>query len=135
MLAKLLELVKKFRAEIILAVAVALIALTSYNLGKIVAIENFKTPVTILETNESAVTDKTNTIKDDNSKAERGIGVRDNSKRQDLSVVASKKSKSKFFHFDWCPGAGLIAPQNKLTFTTEAAAIAAGFTLANNCKK
>ncbi len=50
-------------------------------------------------------------------------------------VVASKNSKGKLYHFTWCPGASMIAEKNKITFASEAAAIAAGYTLAGNCQK
>lgn len=48
-------------------------------------------------------------------------------------VVASKNSR--LYHFLWCSGASMIAEKNKITFINETAAIAAGYTLAGNCKK
>ena len=54
---------------------------------------------------------------------------------RDQIVVASKNSKGKLYHFSWCSGASQIAEKNKITFTNEAAAITAGYTLAGNCQK
>jgi deoxyribonuclease-1 len=54
---------------------------------------------------------------------------------RDQMVVASKNSKAKLYHFTWCPGASQIAEENKIIFPNEAAAIAAGYTLAKNCQK
>lgn len=54
---------------------------------------------------------------------------------RDQTVVASKNSKGKLYHFTWCPGVSMIAEKNKITFANEAAAITAGYTLAGNCQK
>ncbi|MEK7606015.1 MAG: hypothetical protein AAB458_00240 [Patescibacteria group bacterium] len=46
-------------------------------------------------------------------------------------VVASKNSTK--FHYPWCPGASQIKNENKIFFTNESDALAAGFTKAANC--
>lgn len=119
MLSKLFNLIKNHQPDVVLTLAVILITVTSYNLGKISAFQSLKTPVTISEPNT-------------------GNMVRPQAGESELpnsAVVVSKKSKSKLYHFTWCPGAGQIAEANKLTFTNEQAAIAAGYTRAGNCKK
>lgn len=47
-------------------------------------------------------------------------------------VVASRKGSA--YHFPWCSGATSIAPQNKIWFASSAAAQAAGYRPAKNCK-
>lgn len=47
-------------------------------------------------------------------------------------VVGSIKGTK--YHYLYCPGAKQISPANKITFTNAAAAEAAGYTLALNCK-
>lgn len=124
-LTKIKELVKILKSEILLVLAIILISATSYNLGKISAIKNIKTPITLKQDSVNFATE----LKSNYTGTSSGVG---DSNRQ---VFASKKSKAKLYHFSWCPGASKIASQNKLTFVTEAAAISAGFTLAGNCQK
>lgn len=128
MLSKLIQLIKIHQANIILIVGIALATFASYNLGKIAAYQSLKTPLVIRE----SVNDKQITVNSDEelpgpSKSAQPI--------KNPAVVVSKKSKSKLYHFLWCPGASKIATGNKITFPTEAAALAAGYTLASNCKK
>ncbi len=47
-------------------------------------------------------------------------------------VVGSVKGTK--YHYPYCPGAKQISPANKITFKDAAAAEAAGYTLALNCK-
>lgn len=128
MLSKLLELVKKYQIDIVLAVAIILIAITSYNIGKIIAYRSVKIPITI--------TDPQDIVRREAGQGNnQAANIQSAINPRDLTVVASKKSSSKLYHFTWCPGAKQIAAANKLTFATESAAIAAGYTLAGNCKK
>jgi hypothetical protein len=118
---KLTAIVKANQQEIILALAVSLITITSYNLGKISAFNSLKTPIKITQEGSEV--------------ADPALGTPEANKAQDPTVVASKNSKSKLYHFTWCSGASRIAAQNKISFPNEAAAIAAGYTLAGNCQK
>lgn len=121
---KIFQLIKLYQSELILSAAIVLITITSFNLGKITAYQSLKTPVTITQP--------------DNSKqvtADSKVPAVSQKPVKDPTVVASKKSKSKLYHFTWCPGVAKIAAANKITFPTEAAALAAGYTLAGNCKK
>lgn len=121
--------VKIHQTDTVLVIAIALITITSYNLGKISVSRNSKTPVTILEPDNFQ----------DIVRPDVGEGSLPKNPsttlRVNQPVLVSKKSKSKLYHFTWCPGAGQIAEANKLTFTNEQAAITAGYTLAGNCKK
>lgn len=47
-------------------------------------------------------------------------------------VVASRKGSA--YHYPWCPGAGTIAAQNKVWFSSIEAAQKAGYHPAGNCK-
>lgn len=49
-----------------------------------------------------------------------------------ISVVASKNGTK--YHYSHCPGAKQIKEENKIVFKTPEAAVAAGYTLAANCK-
>lgn len=128
MLPKFFELVKRYQADIVLAVAIILIAITSYNVGKIIAYRNIKSPITITEPRDIV-------RREVGQGSNQAANIQSAASPRDLTVVASKKSSSKLYHFTWCPGAKQIAAANKLTFATESAATAAGYTLAGNCKK
>lgn len=127
---KILKLLKQYQADIILAIAIILISITAFNLGKISVLKQERTPITITEpvNSRQAIGNNGNVIQ--NSKLEPSTYNLTPS-----SVVASKNSTSKVYHFPWCPSASKIADKNKLTFATEAAAISAGFILAGNCTR
>lgn len=111
-----------------LGAGIMLIALTAFNLGKIYAYQMVKTPITITDTAAVDIVRPAGerTLAEDAVQKSRAEGA---------PVFASRAAKSKLYHFSWCPGAAKISNKNKLTFTTETAAIAAGYTLAGNCKK
>lgn len=123
MLTKFIQLVKTYQSDIVLALAVVLISVTAFNLGKLSVADDKKFPITISEPGSS----------------EQILGSSPKSETRNLnantSVVASKASKSKVYHFPWCSGASRISEKNKLTFPTETAALAAGYTLAGNCTR
>ena len=126
MLTKLYNLIKSHPADTLLVIAVILLTITSYNLGKIAAFRSLKTPIAVYEG-----TNQQNIVRPE---AGERVAVPSPTPR-DETVVASKKSKSMLYHFSWCSGAKAIADANRLTFSTETAAIAAGYSLAGNCKK
>lgn len=127
MLTKLFNFIKSRQADVILAIAVILLTITSYNLGKIMAYQKLKTPITIYDAQSPLDIVRPN--------ERQGSQAKISTAPRDQTVVASKNSKTKLYHFTWCSGASQIADKNKLTFATETAAIAAGYTLAGNCKK
>ena len=57
----------------------------------------------------------------------------ENSKIENSTSVVVSKNGSKY-HYLYCSGAKQIKEENKITFATPAAAEAAGYTLAANCK-
>jgi hypothetical protein len=120
MLSKLINFVKTHQADIVLALAIILITIISFNLGKISAVNSQKAQIKVTG--------------GENAKQAGGTSI-PKTIVKDQTVVASKNSKGKLYHFTWCPGASMIAEKNKITFPNEAAAIAAGYTLAGNCQK
>jgi hypothetical protein len=120
MLSKLIRFVKANQSEIVLGVVIVIITVISFNLGKISSLNGTKTPITITGGENAGQGDV------------RGIST---PAAKDQTVVASKNSKGKLYHFTWCPGASMIAEKNKIIFPNEAAAMAAGYTLAGNCQK
>jgi hypothetical protein len=53
----------------------------------------------------------------------------------DPRVVASKTSKTKKYHYSWCPGASQIKEANRIWFPTAQDAQRAGYSLAGNCSE
>lgn len=119
---KLNKFLKSYQSDIVLALAVVLISVTAFNLGKLSVANDKKFPVSITEPNRL-------------EGPEGQQPAVSSQKPVATSVVASKASKSKLYHFPWCSGASRISEKNKMTFPTEAAALAAGYTLAGNCGK
>ena len=119
----LIKFLKQYQADVILALAVILISVTAFNLGRISALNKQKAQITITQP-ESRI---------------QNLGS--NQKSEPVNslnagpVIASKNSSGKLYHFPWCSSASKIADKNKITFATETAAISAGYTLAGNCQK
>ena len=106
---------KDYQRDMVLSAVIILITVISFQSGKISSLKNRGV--------ESL------TIKE--APLEEIFSQKQNSKN--FAVIASKNSTK--YHYSWCSGASRISEQNKITFPTEAAAVAAGLTLAANCKK
>lgn len=119
--------VKFNKSDILLAVSVVLMVVVSFNLGKLAANNGSQTPITVSQQNAA---------KQANLSVQMGGNVVAPVKDYtNIPVYASKNSKGKLYHFGWCPGMSMIADKNKLTFSNENAAKAAGYSLASNCKR
>lgn len=135
MLAKIIEFVKQSKTywyEGFLVLCIALIAFTSYNLGKVRSLE--KVPLEIGEADiYKAVTGdfspSTGTAASQGPQTSKAPV-----KPRDPRVVVSKNSTSKVYHHTWCSSASRIKEENKVWFETAAIAQAAGYTLAGNCQ-
>ena len=137
MLPKFLLLVKQYQSDLFLGVCIILVGLIGFNLGKINS--SSKNPNKIddganVYRASSAVVDKMS------SQSAEKINIKPTATSKpkppaDLRVVASKKSKTKLYHFTWCPGAKQIKDANKIWFENEQAAIQTGYKLASNCTK
>jgi len=125
MLSKLIQFVKTRQSEIVLTIAIVAITVISFNLGKISALNKQKAQIKITNGIKTEVKGGTPATK----AAAKAVPL------ENQVVVASKNSGAKIYHFTWCPGASKIAEENKITFPNEAAAIAAGYTLAKNCRR
>ncbi len=127
----LTKFLKTYQADVILALVVILVSITAFNLGKISALQQQKTPISITG---PGTANSLETMDYSNSENQNLPNTK-HSTLNAVSVVASKNSAGKVYHFPWCASGSKISEKNKITFTTEAVAIAAGYTLAGNCKK
>ncbi len=126
MVTKIIESVKKHQESLLILVAVVLITIISYNMGRMSAITALKTPITIHDPSIQALLDKpSNPIK--STAPER---TRD----PNTPVIASKASKTKYFYFEGCASYSRISEKNRVAFPNAPAAIAAGFIQAPSCK-
>ncbi len=125
MLSKLPNFVKTYQSDIVLAITVILISVISFNLGKISAISGQKAQIKITGEMQNGQSPEN----------KNSLNPKPSALNPNPMVVASKNSKGKLYHFAYCPGASMIAEKNKITFANEAAAIAAGYILAGNCKR
>jgi len=147
MLSELLQFIKSSQYHIFLVICIILISYTSYNLGRIHALQK-----THLKITESVSESTTKNLPDQlNAKAnilsatkKSQISNRPQSatsskkpatKVLDTRVVVSKKSKSHKYHYTWCSGAKRIKEENKIWFNSAQEAESGGYTLAGNCSK
>ncbi len=111
------------QADIVLVTVIICIAIISFKIGQLSVLSSSKPPIVIRPPGVQVL--------------QAGIGNVEavpTRKPVDLRVVVSKNSKNKVYHYSWCSGASRIADKNKVIFNTEREAIAAGYTLAGNCK-
>lgn len=109
-----------------LGICIILIAIISFNLGKINALR--QTPIKI---SEGANIYKT--LPNFPAKNLGGQAATSKPQPTDLRVVVSKNSSSKKFHFSWCSGAKRIKPENQIWFNSAQEAESRGYSLAGNC--
>lgn len=129
MLTRILSFVKSYWHDLFVLGCILLIAVISYNLGRIQALE--KTPLKIVEgadiyTSSSAAINGTSDGQ--------AVQARISQAPRDPRVVVAKGSTSKKYHYSWCASGKRILLANQIWFETEAAAKAAGYTLAGNCQ-
>lgn len=118
MIAKITDFVKSHHSDITLVIAICCITIISFNLGRMSAGEG-SSAIFHATYASPAVSSSATPI----------------TTPKDPRVVASKASSSHLYHFTYCSGAARISDKNKIYFPTEAAAIAAGYSLAGNCTK
>lgn len=124
MLSKILDFVKARDSELILAIAIVCITIISFNLGRAsmreqgIDQDSTRSPTSNLQKNSTAANSAVISLTP-----------------KDPTVVASKASSSKLYHFTYCSGAARITAKNKISFPNEEAAISAGYSLAGNCQK
>ncbi len=112
---------EKFLASrYLVAVCILLVAIISFALGRISAIEGGKEGVKVIS--------KPNSTLNIEQTAAVGVGTTVSGE----TVVASKNGTK--YHYPWCAGAKQIAEKNKVIFDSIKNARAAGFTPAANCQ-
>ncbi len=98
-------------AEWGLIALVFLVALASFGLGRLSALEDARPPVSIVEVPTSA------------EQRPMALG----------GLLVAARSGSVYY-YPWCAGVSKISPANKVWFESEAAAKKAGYAPAKNCK-
>ena len=102
------------KEDIFIALAIILIGLSGFGLGKLSALEKGRDTVQIKAQNQSAAVSSTLS-----ESIQQGL------------LVASKTGKK--YHFPWCAGASQITDKNKIWFSSYEEAQKAGYTPASNC--
>lgn len=120
--------VKSYAYELFMVASVAMIAIISYNLGSIQAVQ--KSPLKV--TQDALIFNAVSGGKQVETAGK--TAIQKPSQPRDPRVVVSKNSSSKKYHHTWCAGAKQINPENQIWFDTAQAAEAAGYTLAGNCQ-
>lgn len=109
-----------------LGICIMLVAIISFNLGKINALH--QTPIKI---SDGANIYKAISGNMPQSTIQKGISATPKPQPNNTKVVASKNSDK--YHFTWCSGAKRIKPENQIWFTSATEAEKAGYVLAGNC--
>lgn len=133
------KFIKERGRDIFLVSLIILIAIISFNLGRITAFKEQKQPIRF-ESADIGELFKDDAIQNNENLyqgAKTGDSVKSTSEipKIDFRVVVSKKSKSMKYHFLWCSGAKQINEENKVFFKNEEDAQKAGYSLAGNCRK
>jgi len=126
MISKIAVLVKQYQHGLFLGLCLLVVAGIGYNIGRIWAIHNPQAA----DAQEANLSGLSNGSKSGDTGASAPIVT---PTPIDPRVVASRAAGSKLYHHPWCSGAKRIKEANKLWFSTESEAIAAGYTLAANC--
>ncbi len=128
-LSKFIPLVKRYQSEAVLATAVILVSILSFQAGKFYSLDRTASQMVMQSANMAEI------LVPEEGMITPSYPPQTLPKPNPLnwSVVASKNSDK--YHFLWCAGAAKISAKNKITFTSEAEAISAGYTLAGNCQK
>jgi hypothetical protein len=126
-IAKAGDFVKRRRELVWRGFVLALIAWSAYNLG-VIGARHGATPA-----QEATLLQPRAAIVSQTPIATKQGSVKPTVDHSDPRVVASKTSSSKKYHYSWCSSGQRIKPANQLWFPSEAAAQAAGYSLAGTC--
>ncbi len=114
------------KEDIFIILAIILIGLAGFGLGRLSALEKGRDPVQILRPSIALSEGGKSTNNVPMSAA--ALVASDSAKGL---LVASKSGKK--YHFPWCAGASQIAEKNKIWFDSYEEAQKAGYTPASNC--
>ncbi len=106
--------------DLLVALLFIVVTFLAFGLGRLSALEEQKPKVSFESTKNIA------------TEPQKEVFVPESGGGQGGAIVASKKGTK--YHFPWCAGAQTMSEENKIWFTDEAAARAAGYTPAGNCK-
>ncbi len=115
--------IKPYENDIILVFVIVFVALIAFGLGRLSAISEKKTPITI--ENLSAATVVTTPALP--------AGRPDFVASTTAKLYVASKNGTKY-HFPWCSGASTIKEENKIWFSSKEEAEKSGYTPASNCK-
>lgn len=120
MLAKIKKFIKSNEKDLIIVIAIVMVALISFGLGRLSKIRENRVPVTIENLGASVET---------------GLRVAPAAETQfqESGAVVASKNGTKY-HYPWCAGAQSIKEENKIWFSSIEEAREAGYTPAVNCK-
>lgn len=124
------------KEDTFIVLAIVLIGLAGFGLGKLSALEKSRGVVEInsanfipLASSSKSISNSSVTVKSDTIPlSASAMVVGENAKG---FLVASKSGKK--YHFPWCTGALQIAEKNKIWFDSYPEALSAGYTPASNC--
>lgn len=112
--------IKGFERDIVLILAIILVASISFGLGRLSKIRENKAPITV----ENGLNIGVNTA---------SVGMIDFDQKVPSGAIVGSKNGTKY-HFPWCSGAQRMKESNKVWFDSKEEAEKAGYTPASNCK-
>ncbi len=119
-LADKFQKIKPYERDLVLVLIILLVGLISFGLGRLSALSEKKTPITVENLSGSLAV------------ASEPIPSQSAETGSKKLYVASKNGTK--YHYPWCSGAQNIKEENKLWFSTKDEAEAAGYSPASNCK-
>lgn len=133
------EKIKKIKTidnDVFIIVIILFVGLISFGLGRLSALSENKTPVTVRQGSLQAVENLTGAVANTQLPASPAGGstseVNSSIGGKEKLFVASKNGTK--YHYPWCSGAQSIKEENKIWFDTKEEAEKAGYTPASNCK-
>jgi hypothetical protein len=131
-----LKAVLEIKEDLFIILAIILIGLAGFGLGKISALEKNRGDIDIKKLD--LVPMASSTI----NQSKNLINITDNIPMSASAMIASESAKGLLvaskngqkYHFPWCAGASQIADKNKIWFSSYEEAQKAGYTAATNCK-
>jgi len=131
MLSNIQEKIKYFvednKSDLLVAVAVFLVGLGGFGLGRLSAIWSEKKPITIIQNQEENTEALRPTLDRQNI-----ASVVSAIQNKHGKYIASKSGTA--YHFPWCAGAQKIKEANKIWFNTKEEAESRGYKPAGNCE-
>lgn len=114
------EKVFKMSDGLFIAIAVVLVALGAFGLGKISAYEKKEVPISVLKKQESILA----------SVNQNQVATVGESKTENMFVASKSGTK---YYYPWCSGVDRIKEENKIWFATVEEARSRGLTPASGC--